>query len=175
MADVWAGTDQVLQRSVESHTGVAHERAERRQYPRLLDDTARRQGVTDVKSEPEGRADGHAEVRRQGLAVADRGEGIPASDLPRVFTKFFRRAETRPTGSGLGLWISRGLIEAHGGQMARAARTHHATHIHCLAACRQASDGQHSGQCTHTKSHELPLLLIKREAILMTRQRRIPI
>ena len=56
-----------------------------------------------------------------------------------------------------------------------AARTHHATHIHCLAACRQASDGQHSGQCTHTKSHELPLLLIKREAILMTRQRRIPI
>ncbi len=55
---------------------------------------------------------GHLEV-----AVADRGEGIPPSDLNRVFTKFFRRAETRPTGSGLGLWISRGLVEAHGGQM----------------------------------------------------------
>ena len=51
------------------------------------------------------------------VAVADRGEGIPASDLPRVFTKFFRRAETRPTGSGLGLWISRGLVEAHGGRL----------------------------------------------------------
>jgi len=51
------------------------------------------------------------------VAVADRGEGIPPSDLPRVFTKFFRRAETRPTGSGLGLWISRGLVEAHGGQL----------------------------------------------------------
>jgi len=51
------------------------------------------------------------------LAVADKGEGIPDSDLPRVFTKFFRRAETRPTGSGLGLWISRGLVEAHGGRL----------------------------------------------------------
>jgi PAS domain S-box-containing protein len=51
------------------------------------------------------------------VSVADKGEGIPTSDLPRVFTKFFRRAETRPTGSGLGLWISRGLVEAHGGRL----------------------------------------------------------
>ncbi|MGH9278213.1 MAG: ATP-binding protein [Acidimicrobiales bacterium] len=51
------------------------------------------------------------------VAVADKGEGIPSSDLPRIFTKFFRRAETRPTGSGLGLWISRGLVEAHGGRL----------------------------------------------------------
>lgn len=51
------------------------------------------------------------------ISVADKGEGIPDSDLPRVFTKFFRRAETRPTGSGLGLWISRGLVEAHGGRL----------------------------------------------------------
>ena len=51
------------------------------------------------------------------VAVADQGEGIPPTDLPRVFTKFFRRAETRPTGSGLGLWISRGLVEAHGGRL----------------------------------------------------------
>jgi len=51
------------------------------------------------------------------VEVADKGEGIPDSDLPRVFTKFFRRAETRPTGSGLGLWISRGLVEAHGGRL----------------------------------------------------------
>jgi hypothetical protein len=51
------------------------------------------------------------------VAVADKGEGIPDSDLRRVFSKFFRRAETRPTGSGLGLWISRGLVEAHGGSL----------------------------------------------------------
>jgi len=51
------------------------------------------------------------------VAVADKGDGIPESDLRRVFSKFFRRAETRPTGSGLGLWISRGLVEAHGGSL----------------------------------------------------------
>jgi PAS domain S-box-containing protein len=51
------------------------------------------------------------------VSVVDQGEGIPASDLPRVFTKFYRRAETRPSGSGLGLWISRGLVEAHGGRL----------------------------------------------------------
>ena len=51
------------------------------------------------------------------IAVTDRGEGIPADDLPRVFTKFFRRDHGRPTGTGLGLWISRGLVEAHGGEL----------------------------------------------------------
>ena len=51
------------------------------------------------------------------VAVSDRGEGIPAADLPKVFTKFFRRSEGRPTGSGLGLWISRGLVESHGGDL----------------------------------------------------------
>lgn len=51
------------------------------------------------------------------IAVSDTGEGIPADDLPRVFTKFFRRDHGRPNGTGLGLWISRGLVEAHGGQL----------------------------------------------------------
>jgi PAS domain S-box-containing protein len=51
------------------------------------------------------------------VAVEDRGEGMPDTDLSKVFTKFFRRAETKPTGSGLGLWISRGLVEGHGGKL----------------------------------------------------------
>lgn len=54
------------------------------------------------------------------VTVSDRGEGIPAEDLPRVFTKFFRRDHGRPTGTGLGLWISQGLVEAHGGQLTAA-------------------------------------------------------
>src|SRR3954452_10355724 len=52
------------------------------------------------------------------VTVTDKGEGIPQDDLPKVFTKFFRRDLGRPTGSGLGLWISRGLVEAHGGRLA---------------------------------------------------------
>jgi len=51
------------------------------------------------------------------VSVSDVGEGIPEEALPKVFTKFFRRNEGRPTGSGLGLWISRGLVEAHGGRL----------------------------------------------------------
>jgi len=51
------------------------------------------------------------------VTVTDTGEGIPEADLPKVFSKFFRRDMGRPTGSGLGLWISRGLVEAHGGRL----------------------------------------------------------
>ncbi len=51
------------------------------------------------------------------VSVADQGEGISAADLPQVFRKFFRRDLSKPTGTGLGLWISRGLVEAHGGRL----------------------------------------------------------
>ncbi len=54
------------------------------------------------------------------VSVSDTGEGIPADDLSKVFTKFFRRDHGRPTGTGLGLWISRGLVEAHGGELTAA-------------------------------------------------------
>ena len=60
---------------------------------------------------------GHTGAGEVSVAVVDKGNGIPEPDLSRVFNKFFRRAETRPTGSGLGLWISRGLVEAHGGRL----------------------------------------------------------
>jgi signal transduction histidine kinase len=60
---------------------------------------------------------GAVDDREVSVTVTDRGEGIPATDLPKVFTKFFRRPEGKPTGSGLGLWISRGLVEAHGGEL----------------------------------------------------------
>ena len=63
---------------------------------------------------------GEASDQEVAVAVKDQGEGIPETDLPKVFTKFFRRAEGRPTGSGLGLWISRGLVEAHGGKLTAA-------------------------------------------------------
>ena len=51
------------------------------------------------------------------VSVTDQGEGISPADLPQVFRKFFRRDLSKPTGTGLGLWISRGLVEAHGGKL----------------------------------------------------------
>jgi signal transduction histidine kinase len=52
------------------------------------------------------------------IEVRDRGVGIAESDLPRVFEPFFRgdRSRTRSTGGvGLGLTLSRRIVEAHGG------------------------------------------------------------
>jgi signal transduction histidine kinase len=63
-----------------------------------------------------------AEPEEVRVAVRDAGRGIPPEDLPRVFTKFFRRDHGRPTGTGLGLWISRGLVEAHGGELSAESR-----------------------------------------------------
>ena len=60
---------------------------------------------------------GYADGDTVRVSVRDSGEGIPADDLPNVFQKFFRRDHGRPTGTGLGLWISRGLVEAHGGEL----------------------------------------------------------
>lgn len=51
------------------------------------------------------------------IEVRDQGPGIPARDLPKLFSKFFRSGEGRPTGSGLGLYIAKGIVEAHGGRM----------------------------------------------------------
>ncbi|MCA1840335.1 MAG: ATP-binding protein [Actinomycetota bacterium] len=51
--------------------------------------------------------------------VSDQGDGIPLEHRSQVFGKFFRRGERagNPTGTGLGLYISKGLLEAHGGRI----------------------------------------------------------
>ena len=57
--------------------------------------------------------DGHATI-----TVADTGGGIAAEHLPRIFDRFYRADASRSRetgGSGLGLSITRYLIEAHGG------------------------------------------------------------
>lgn len=48
------------------------------------------------------------------LVIRDSGPGIPADVIGRVFTKFWR-AGSRRGGTGLGLYIVKGLVEAHGG------------------------------------------------------------
>ena len=53
--------------------------------------------------------------RRLTLRISDRGPGIPAEDLERVFEPFHRSRESQGGGSGLGLAIARGFVEANGG------------------------------------------------------------
>ncbi|MDO8567944.1 MAG: ATP-binding protein [Dehalococcoidales bacterium] len=54
------------------------------------------------------------------VSVTDTGEGIPASELPNLFERFYRvdKSRTRATGGyGLGLTIARRLVEAHAGKI----------------------------------------------------------
>ena len=51
------------------------------------------------------------------VTVSDEGEGIPEATTSRVFTRFWRGGDRRG-GTGLGLYIVKGLVEAHGGSVA---------------------------------------------------------
>jgi signal transduction histidine kinase/CheY-like chemotaxis protein len=59
-------------------------------------------------------------------SVTDTGPGIAAADLPHLFTAFWRGdRRDRPgtkRGAGLGLWIARAIVEAHGGDLGVASR-----------------------------------------------------
>lgn len=49
------------------------------------------------------------------FSVSDTGRGIPAEELPHVFDRFWQSKQTRRGGAGLGLTITRGIVEAHHG------------------------------------------------------------
>ncbi|HSC63282.1 MAG TPA: ATP-binding protein [Caldimonas sp.] len=65
--------------------------------PRAVAVTARREGPARVE-----------------ISVSDSGRGIDPANLARIFEPFFT---TKPKGIGMGLSISRGIIEAHGGRL----------------------------------------------------------
>ena len=51
------------------------------------------------------------------VEVRDSGEGIPKEHLPHVFDRYWTVKEGNPTGTGLGLYITQGIVEAHGGRI----------------------------------------------------------
>ncbi len=51
------------------------------------------------------------------IAVSDTGPGIPKDQLTKVFDLYWQAAETRELGSGLGLSIAKGIVDAHGGRI----------------------------------------------------------
>jgi signal transduction histidine kinase len=51
------------------------------------------------------------------VSVTDRGAGIPSDELARVFDKFVRGRATDTRGTGLGLYICKRIVDAHGGRI----------------------------------------------------------
>ncbi len=49
------------------------------------------------------------------IFVQDSGPGIPSSDLPHIFDRFYKSSDSG--GMGLGLSIAKYLVEAHGGKI----------------------------------------------------------
>src|SRR6202048_1585681 len=55
------------------------------------------------------------------ITIADTGFGIPANHLESIFEPFF--TTKKDTGTGLGLWVSRELVQKHGGRLRVRSRT----------------------------------------------------
>jgi len=51
------------------------------------------------------------------ITVSDSGAGITPDQLPHVFDRYWRIREGNPSGTGLGLYISQGIVKAHGGEL----------------------------------------------------------
>ncbi len=68
------------------------------------------------------RRDGHVAV-----SVADTGHGIPPEYLPSIFDRFIRVPGAPSGGAGLGLAISKSIVEAHGGQIVVQSTVGHGT------------------------------------------------
>jgi len=74
------------------------------------------------------------------ISVVDTGEGIPAEDLDNVFERFYRvdKSRTRATGgSGLGLTITRKLVEADGGKISVESEVGKGSRFYFTVPCSQ--------------------------------------
>ncbi|KYG07727.1 hypothetical protein BE21_27745 [Sorangium cellulosum] len=86
-----------------------------------------------IRAEPQG-----PHVR---LSVSDTGSGIKPEDLPRLFERYWQARATRGAGAGLGLYIVKGIVEAHGGQISVDSTLGVGTTFSCTIPVENGPDG----------------------------------
>jgi PAS domain S-box-containing protein len=104
-----------LELRVETPADLPAVQADRAQIERvianLVTNALRYTAYGEIRISAE-RRDGHVAV-----SVSDTGQGIPADYLPHIFDKFVQVPGAATGGAGLGLAISKSIVEAHGGQI----------------------------------------------------------
>jgi len=90
-----------------------------------------------------------ADGERIVLYVADQGIGIPRHELPHIFERFYRVDSTlrrNTAGSGLGLFLTKSIVEAHGGEIwVRSQSGSGTTFFVALPVNQEVRTGEHDG------------------------------
>jgi C4-dicarboxylate-specific signal transduction histidine kinase len=63
------------------------------------------------------------------ISVSDTGVGLPPQQADQIFSAFFT---TKPHGTGMGLRISRSIVESHGGRLWAAGNSHHGASFYVI-------------------------------------------
>lgn len=104
-----------LELSVDAPVDLPWVMADRLQIERVLSNLV----INALRHTKQGEIKISAEQRDSHVAVSvsDTGSGIPTEYLPHVFDKFVQVPDAPTGGAGLGLTISKSIVEAHGGQI----------------------------------------------------------
>jgi signal transduction histidine kinase len=102
-------------------------------------------GCVTIAAEPQG-----AMVR---FAVLDTGPGIAPEHLPRIFDRFWKKDTSGTKGTGLGLFIAKGIVDAHGGRIWVESRIGEGTAFYFTLPIAERAASQISTEPHHPRAH----------------------
>jgi PAS domain S-box-containing protein len=103
-----------------------------------------------VKQSADGQ--GHEGIR---VTVADNGCGIPAENMAHIFEPFFSTKDSK--GTGLGLWVSQGIVQKHQGKLRLRSSTDEAHHGTCCSVFLPFATREISAENEPLQSNEQPV------------------